>query len=374
MAVTLEQLLAPNATHAVVKQIAGPSVGLLELFGMNPTGNGSNLVGYPTRALRIDVFNQTRRSMAMVPSGAPAASTNPQPFGVFEAEAPFFREYIPLHFDRLRGIRQPGAAELDQQGETYVMRQIKYLGQKSVNARIASLGGMMRGRAYVHRKTPQESELLWTEPAAGSNFTTVNYQRDAALSGNRPASWGLVGTDIVGDFHLLARTVQQKSGRRLAWAICGSKVWSAVIQNTSITKVAGTSSCPFTVVDIQPYMNGDNGLALAMVVRLIAIPQITWVVFDDVLEFGDAGTLEPVIGENEVFFCCDPRESDVFIGAEPEDTLVKKDGDSPETVRGQVLYSTETLANPSRVNLHGQDGFMAVMAVPNSTAYPTVLF
>lgn len=236
-----------------------PGTSLQRLFGWNiasfatPNVTG-NVEDSPLRTGQYDIFDVTRRVATGSVPGTAMTTRKPQKVGQTQFTVPRSAEKLPLTFEDMnqrRGIGvNPGL--LDRNGERYIARQTRYLGELFANVLEFQVAAMVRGGYYF----TQRDDALEHSFVAGDVF--VDFQIPASnkdqlnMLGNGniiTASWLTPTTDIPGNILAIHRAFLELTGMGLSHIVLKSNLWNAMMNNNYITAQAGSSNTPFEYIE-----------------------------------------------------------------------------------------------------------------------------
>ena len=373
----LPDILRPEVVTKAISQIAEASSHMLTLFGMNP--GGSKLTGNDgKRQGSYDVFNHTRTVGTGTHPGAPANVIPKNPVGNVAYVIPQLNEEIPLEYDFLNNLRPigKGPGQYDDAGTTYITKQEKYMAERCANFRTVALLGMLRGALYGHL---EGQKIHYTYDSSGAAYT-VDFQMPA---GNKDrlnmlgagniidASWALNTTNIPLQLDAINAAFQQLCGGGLDTIICNHVTWNHLVNNDYIATQGGTSHKPFDEYE-KVIGQGPDGTPINVWVAKLRSKPYKFIVTDEGLELGSAGTFTKHVPDTHCYFLPDPM-GDQFEGIQGGKFVVEKQG-GPATLKEGMYSWAVPQGNPARVSLFTQDLFLPANYVPKSYAFGNVVF
>lgn len=377
----LDTILQPTITSGVVKQVAGTSSLLLNMFGMQPGGANTKQVGH--RRFGYDVFNDSRKVTQGRSPAAAAAVVRRQPVGRVEGVFPRAHERVPMLLEELHNLRPIGGQSnmFDNAGETFVQKQLRVQGQKIANFRSMLLAGMLRDSLYYHMigddiyfdfTSTGGMQINFQMPAG--NKSQLDMLGAGAIVGT---SWLTVATAPIFDNLMnINKAFQQLWGGRLEVVICGAQIWSYVTNNTDMKGRAGSANRVFEQFERTTQVQDALGNPInAFVGRLTPLPWIEWwILGDEGLELGIPGSesYTPFLAATDAVFMQRPSSEwcELLEGSEP---VVKNYGRDAEICMGTDSW-TSYEQDPARVDLFTIDNAISALYVPKSVACGRVVF
>lgn len=366
---TRDLFATPNVTR-VVRTIASPQDFVQRFLRLAPD-NAVNVENRSGHDASWDIFNNTRElARARAPGSGPSTRKR-QPAGHVFARIMRTHDKINMNDEEVFRTRNLGTNMVDVTGQAYVARQEKYLGQTFRNAREFMCSRMLRGSFMVKQDGDD-----WILCDSGGVFT-VDYQVPA---GNKAqldilgegsiidASWATLSTDIPKQIMGINRAFGIKHGMPLRYALTNTKTFQAyVMNNTKMQAQAGTANTSWQEWRRSDYFNREGEQDTGFVVVHKAIPWLTWLLYDGVLDVD--GTTTAIIPDDYVHFLPAPGE---WVGGFNGSELVRENKlAAPQEVFGMHAW-VEPTTQPSGQELIGVDNFLPVPYVPTAVTYAKV--
>jgi hypothetical protein len=376
---TVRQLLSPTVTSKAISRIAAAEMPMLAEFGFQPGGPSELPIGHRTHG--YDVFNNTRTvGMTTVP-GEAAKTVTRQSVGRVNVTVQRMHEMLPMSAEELHNLRPIGGNSnvFDNLGESYIRRQLRFMGQRAANFRAALLGGMMRGTAYVH---PNGNDL-YMDYTSGTNAYTLSWQMPSGNlnqlnmlgAGNIiTGRFDAASTDIPSVFEQIDIALQNLVGLGLQIVVCGAQMWTYITNNDAVAMKAGIANTPFTEYTRRPAGTIDAPQNLK-IGRLACLPWLEFIITDTVLELGAQGstTKTKLVPDNTFWFGPRPLNDQLFqmaIGSEP---IAEGPNMAPVVKMGMSSWTTWQW-NPTATLLFTLDNAIPVNYVPAASGLATAIF
>lgn len=309
--ISIAELLQPQVILREVSRVNLPGTVLADLFmwglkNRDPEAQDKqNCFDYQLRKGSYDIFNQSKKVVAASVPGSAASEMAPNPVGSVDFTIPRAATQMSLTDESLVNQRQIGQAVtiVDSMGQNYILRQKQYMASQYANMIEFQTAAMLRG-SYTWTQVGTEFRHAFS-----GGDVTVNFQVPAGnknqldMLGNGDiidASWATTSTDIPKHCLQINEASNALSGMGIEHAICNSKTWNYIINNTKVQAQAGTANTPY-----EEYNRVGNG---RFSVRLRAIPWLMWHIIDYALDIwnGSAFVNTKLIADDQVNFIPTP--------------------------------------------------------------------
>lgn len=351
---------------------------------------GGNVVKVTGRNYTYDIFDNVRMPARGSLPGAPANAIPKNPVGNNTVTVGRVREKLPLDYETLHNIRVIGehAGVADVRGAKYVEKQAQYLRQRVDNHREFVTGSLFRGGIYyytlsgttlipeygqsdgtaptgslfgVDLKVPATHKLIGSSFAAGLQMGTG--------SNIITATWATASNDIPTMIWGIDAAFQQAVGAPLAEITTDNITWNAVLQNTFIRQLAGTSNAPYAKYEMTADKAPDGTPTALREGYIQGLPGIKWNIYDGGIEVGASNTFTRVVPAGYCLFSIAP--DNWLVGVEgSEYTKVNDLAPAVETF-GFDTWMRE-LADPASFEMHVIDNFGLELNVPKALAIARV--
>ena len=401
MAVSLHELIQPQIILKVISRIKTHQSRLSKWLGFQPTRfdpdkptiSGPNTVESYGRQGTYRIYDNTRTIATFKSPGSGPAVTFQQPVGSVQYTYARVHEKMILDYESLGNLSPlvgPNA-QIDANGENYIARQLKTLGQRMNNAVSAMAAGLMRGGFYLVM-VGDRWEIRFSAPSAGTAYNYINYRVPA---GNL-AQLNMLGTGNIIDVtwlnaaativkHLMSiKSAQvQLSGYMVEHAWITSLMWYNLISNTEVRNTAGTAATPYAEYDYVEETDMEGGKVSEFAAILKADPTITWHISDEGLVFGPgvgdpvtssgAGTFTKIIPDTNAWFLptADSDWVQMGYGSEP---VVEYQGPTAGVQRSGYYAWHKYVDQPSGVELLSLLNCLPFLYIPNVLVNGTVVF
>lgn len=375
------EILHTKVITKVVRRVAGATSVLLNRFGMQ--AGGSRVDQTPQRKSHYDIFDDTRTVGLSRAPGVQSATVRRKAAGHVSYTIPRLAEHLPLTYEELHNQRTIGGsnADIDSSGQSYIRRQARYLAQRAANWRLALLGGMLRGKLYLHENG---DDMYPSYTASGATFT-IDYQIPA---GNRDqldmlgggniinTGWQSATANIPDHIMQINAAFQQLTGSRLELAVINSSMWTHLVNNDYVVSQAGVSNPAFRMFSRGQEVTGNGLPDTTFEAVLSCVPWLRWIITDEGIDMGATGSesYTKFIPDNYVWFGPDPTRPqgidmmEMLEGPEP----ISEGPNRPPAIRnGLHSYAVEKY-DPASIDLHTVDNALPVLYVPKSVAWAQV--
>lgn len=384
-------LLAPQVLTNVISQQAAVSEWLLNLFAVNMGTENDDPLFDPDNDIRkgenglnfghgrqgqFNVMNNSRKVAKGRSPGTAAAQSANAPIGAFPFTYPRMYDSIKLlaeTFHNLGLIDNP--AQRDIAGRRMIELQTKVKAQECANWRKAALIGSLRGSLYAKQNgeswdysfNPSGATFEVSNQIPAANKTALNMLGAGNILA---ANWATATTNINDHLDKINEAFQRKTGGALRAIICPSNVWNAVINNDFIRANAGIANAPFVDLSHEVPTKLATRAKNVKIARLIANPQLTFYVTDEVVELAD-GVQKIVPNGKAIFLGFEPDDGTVamYEGSEP---VAEYDG-GPKTVRTGFSSWAVERSNPTATEVFFLDNAMPVIHIPEAVAFGDVI-
>lgn len=279
---TVEQLYRHANIIGSWSMIKAPGRAFQDFYKMGPN-QATERTDLPY--FSVDVFNNTRRLAGFRAHNAGPATMQPMKAGVFHGALLRQHDKLKVLDNDIAKYRPRGSkiGTLDPMGQRWVADQTRHVLQKYGNAREVCLASTFKGGFGV---TTNGENLNIVAKGAGdfdidtqvpsTNLTTVE-----SIFGSD--SWDTTTTDVVGQFLSLNAHALRVSGFVPQYAWINGEALKRLYENSNLRSKVGTA---YTIFDMQtrreistiPEGSNNSGF----MVRFTAIPQITFIVCDEV--------------------------------------------------------------------------------------------
>ena len=358
MTVALPTLLQPGAINQTISQLNVINDRLQNFFiGGGGTDSTSG------RYFAWDIYNDSREVGSGRAPGTAPARVAPNIVGNVAGEYPRWHESIPLLYEKIHNMRQVGSLNQDVAGESYIVKQEKYLAQRAVNHREFQFIGMTRGKYYYSRS----GDILTVSLSAGN--ITIDFkvptgnQGQLNMLGGGPiigATWNTAGTDIPAHIGAIDKAFEVLTGRPLRHLWMNSVRLNYILNNDKVRQIAGTANRTYDRYERLP--NND------FLVVLPAFPYVTIHVTNGVLTVD--GTTVELFGDNDVMFTAEPESSWIQYG-EGSEVVIEYPGATP-TERYGAYFWAEPTTKPAGYELIGVMNGIPKLYNPSCLAFGTV--
>lgn len=363
MAVALDSLLSSPVIADVISRIKTPMSRFQDFYGLGIGGRFTNPIG--GKEFGWDIFDKTRNIATGRPFGTGPANVAPRPIGNVMARPHRTHEKVVLLHDRLFHTRPLGGGigEVDVRGQKYIQQQLEALIQRFRNAREFMVSRMFRG-TFMLKFNGED----WIPVDTGGQMTVdfqvpANHKTDVNIGGAIfAADWQSAAAPIHTDLLQLNSVSESEYGFPINHAWVGSSLWGAILANTQVKDLAGTSNTPFATYE---RVESDATDFRAM---LRGIPWITWHIYDGGLNVD--GTFTKFIPANNAIFTPEPSSSwlEMLEGSE----FVKENVMDAGSVKTGFNTWTTHAIDPASVELKALDIALPALYVPKAIYYATV--
>jgi hypothetical protein len=381
MAGSMQQILMPITLTKVISRIAATTDSVLQLFRFEQGGKNTLFMGHG-REGSYQVYNNVRNVAQGRAPGTAHGRRKRQGIGRVPFVYPRMADSVELLAEEIHNIAQIGDPRTrDIAGKDYIRRQTKSLGQAAGNWRTALTVGMLRGSLYFDLSDGENWFPTYTAPSVGLQMPMQmpdgNKLRLNMLGGGNivDATWLLPTTNIPLHWSNIKSAMAQLCGGHLVGSLCGSAMWSYILQNDYVREYAGTSAPPYKEWVFEGGQGEDGKPMTEMRGSVAAFPGVTFHINDNGLDIGVPGstTFTKHVADTSIAFFCDPTDPDLYTMYEGSEPVAEYDG-GPKTVKqGFAAWSCET-ANPTTTSIYVLDNCLPVNHVPASLIYATPVF
>ena len=351
MSKPLQQILGGANMTGVIQSVKSGLPNLLPAGFTTPT---RKVVGNTARYRKVDGNRELAR---LVQYGAPAALVGRR--GVTETAVSLLHSFESIQHDPLvlQNLTRLDSEELQALAVDEIDRQSMEFKRRFENLRLCAIySALSDGKLWFDAG----GNLLFTSAGAA---VTVDYGVPAGnrdqLGGIIGASWGVAGTDLIGDVQAIKKAALQTTGYPLAHAFYGANVPGYLANNTAAKAyITGTPA-----LATQSYTSGEIPAGFA---------GLKWHPVYAAFGVDGAGTVTEFFGADTVVFTPEPSPDwwELIEGSYLVPTSIGKISEDPASSAaslsmqfGMFSYAKVT-DNPVTVEHFAGDTFLPVLKVP----------
>lgn len=355
----MPQVLHPGTINDVISQLDVINDRLQSFFlggGGRDSQSGRNFA--------YDVFNDSREVGGGRMPGTPPSRVKPQLVGTVRGAFPRWHESIPLLYEDIHNIRQIGSMAVDTRGESYILKQERYLSQRATNHKEFQFAAMIRGK-YYYTQDGDDLNVSLSSGAAEVDFqvpagnkSQLNMLGAGDIIG---VTWATASTDIPADLFQINAAFEQLIGRQLNHVWMNSATFQYVLNNDKVKALAGTANVVFDSFN----RVGKNDFEC----KLKGLPMFTFHITDGLLNL--SGTPTKLFANDEVMFCPEPDPTWIQYG-EGSEIVVEYPGAAP-TERFGAYFWAEPTTKPAGYELIGVLNGIPFLYNPYAIAFADVV-
>ena len=385
-----EQLTRVPFVMKMISEYQAPGTTFQRFYNIGLTDRPSQTL--PHRSGVYDIFNPTRSMpVSRAPMSGPARVAR-KPVGQKAITVPRFYEAMIIEDEYVFRNRPLGGQYgiVDEQGQSYIARQIKHEVTKFYTLHEFMAVQSMRGGWALKRFGEDLLPVPMGTAGAELDFTTLvssEVQGQIPLggaAGDQPiitSSWDDPSTDIIEQILNLDKVHARRHGAPLRHVWGNATTIGPLFNNTNLAKVGGTS---FRIYDRLTKREVDPGqrypdTGVDIVFR--AYPLITFHIYNQVYIPGlvhvgrdaqtDMDNIQYLIPDNEVIITPDPDDwIEKVAGTEPVQFSLNE---APRYASGFVMGRSREI-EPPRWDLKFMYNGAPVLVQPSSIYNPTVIF
>lgn len=396
---TADQLLKSETINDVVSLYESPGSVFTDIFR---AGKGGGLCEQrPGDTVGWDLFNRNRDVATIRPTGMGPATVSQNRIGHVSSKTIRAHEKMPILLSdiyRTRPLGKPWGT-VDTNGRSHITAQEQHMADRFINLREFALSRMCRGSFHiridgdevvpvdmttagaaptgsvheVNFRIPTNNKKIAASWAAG--FTPRYIDNDGTeISGNAGLIFGagvnvldvtwatIASAKVFTHVDQIRKTMAIQSGKTLKYIITTSSVMNNVLQNAQLATIAGSVNQVFTQFEL---VQDSRTNRKHVIYKLRAIPYVTWIVIDDVINVD--GTLTPFLPDGYIIAMPEP-DSDWFSMLEGSYQVQENIAASPYEAYGMSFWS-EPKTQPPQFELLGEDSFLPALKIPSCIYY-----
>lgn len=372
---TVEELFRHRNIIGVKSRIKAPVAPMSSYYGVNGT-KGRQYT--PTREFAQDIYNNTRLLSKVKPPKTAPSKRRRHPVGQMTAHTIRIHEEVDIFDEDIAKYRPLGGniGQLDNSGQAWVGREVSRAVQRHSNTIEFMFSRMLRSGFGV-KKNDEDYDLV-EKSASGYTFN-VDYpipSGNLTSAGGIFGSWDTTSTNIPQQFLDINAQAIRTSGYQPQIAWINSTALEHLYANTVIRSVAGTY---VRIFDMQEGRMLDTipgpGRQSGYMVKFTAMPQITFIVTDEVLNVDQsvdstaANDSSKIVPDGKMILTPAGGKGDwydMFECGEPVRELPGR----PQSVERRGFYTWQCpFEKPPGISLTILDNVIPILLVPAAVYY-----